>query len=143
MKEKIYNELLADFQMAFPKQIDDIKSILIKRLIGYKTIEEENLPTIQSLFFHFNKCFGDQVITRKRELEIYTIRHYFFYECKQLFKNRYSLKYIGSYQQQSPYDHTSVIHAINTIKKYIDKNDQLVLSTIQKWEDYKKNTFGI
>ena len=110
-------------------------------LLNYNTPLSVHIQSIDDLYYHFNQCFGEAISIKKRDREIVVIRQYFWYMTKKLFDARYSLKSIGEFKQDEPYNYSSVIHAVTKIKDLEDTNDSLYLSMKQNWDDYCKWTF--
>jgi chromosomal replication initiation ATPase DnaA len=141
MKEQLYTDILAKFKTLLPNELEIIKTVLKETLLNYDTPLSVHIQSIEDLYYHFEKCFGEAISIKKRDREIVVIRQYFWYMCKKLFGARYSLKEIGRFKQSNPYNYTSIIHAISKISDLEYTKDNLFMAMKNNWDNYCKYTF--
>lgn len=76
----------------------------------------------------------EEMRRRNRKREVVICRHFFCYLVKEIFKERYTLKYIGEFL--GCYDHTSVIHAVNNTKDLIETGEKDMVNILRQWNEY-------
>lgn len=142
MKEQIYEDLIAEFELLFKKQFEEVKKILMQRLLDENS-ELKAYPIIDNLYDHFNHVFPDKITKRDRKRSTIVVRYYFFYLVKKIYKTTYTLTEIGAYKQLHRFDHTTVMWGIESVKRLLSCNDPLILQIHDKWRKYNKETFNL
>ena len=143
MKKEIFETLDVKFREHFPdiELQTQIHQILYNELIDIPQLQDA-YPDINSLYHAvlsaFNVPFSKQNGTNRERLTV-AVRSFFWYKCREIFGSRYSLVTIAKYLR---YDHTTVIHALRSIKEKLEIKDHLVCSLFEKWENFNKNKFG-
>lgn len=141
LTESIYNNLLLAFKGNFnekSKSYYRIQQILYEELMTHKepTYEYKDLD---ELYYHFYELFGinfQKTKSGNREQNKVAVRHFFFYQARIVFGNRYTLVNLGKFLKL---DHTSVIHALNSVKTKLILNDHLITDVANKWNEYNTN----
>lgn len=138
----LYSHARNEFSTVFRDRPNILGSIMevVDNVFGNITEPvTKKYETPQALLNAMSKAFGIKMTREKGQSERPRLQataiQYFCYQCKLLFKRKYSLDEIGDIIGGG-YHHTSVLHSIETCKDRLETRDSVMVDLHEKWIKY-------